>query len=342
MYLYFLNGIIYLIIYSRFAFTVLKIFGKIFCLAFIFTLPFAANAQNKDEVDVLLIPKNRQSAQNCKDFKFSEIVLYSRPEFPKQAKNARVGGTVEVSVKIDVKGMIAEIENITGSSFFKDAATEAASKIRFTPALCDGLPQPVSGLLVYNFIPSTLSGEYFTPEKIADFTDLTADSQFFEPILYLTEKKLAFGYGNKKFHPESPLTRGDFAQFLRLTLDLLHNRAALAKKNPNDIKLNFPYNPNNLSSFNEILNLKKNQPYARSVRTLYETYKIAFTDKNRNFQGGVPMTNNEVIELWTNIFGAEAVPVNFRSMEDDRLLTRGEFALFLRESLEVLTYKVLP
>lgn len=321
----------------------LQFFGKIFCLIFFFTLFGAANAQTKENVDVLLIPKGKNILENCRQINFSEILFYTKPVYPKQAKNANLGGTIELTVKIDEKGEVSKVEKIAGGSFFQDAALETAKKIKFTPALCDGAAKPVSGLLVFNFAPSSFSEKYFAPEKIEDFADLNSDSQFYEPILFLTEKKrLAFGYSDKKFHPEAPLTRGDFAQFLLNTLEFLSERAASAEKNARNTNLHLPYNPHNLSSISKPENIKNNKPFTEAVSTLFDTYKIALADKNRNFQGGMPMTNNETIELWTQIFGSDAVPVNFLNLEEDRVLTRGEFALFLRESLEVLTYKNLP
>lgn len=319
------------------------VFNKILCFSFIFILAASIRAQNRDDVDVFLLAKNNNFPETCRQFKFSEIVLYTPPIYPKQAKSAGTGGAVEMSIVIGEKGELVETEKVTGNEILQAAASAAAKRIKFTPALCDNEPKPVEALLVYNFVPNGFSEKYFTPAIVGDFNDLKPDSQYFEPISFLIEKnRLAFGYADKNFHAEAPLLYGDFAHFLRKTLDLLHNRAAFAKKNPQEINLYAAYNPNNLTSAGEIVNLKKNQPFADAVKTLFSTYRIALADKNNEFHGRKPMTNNEIIKLWTEIFGAEAIPVNFHRTEDDRLLTRGEFALFLRESLEVLIYKVTP
>jgi hypothetical protein len=66
-------------------------------------------------------------------------------------------------------------------------------------------------------------------------------------------------------------------------------------------------------------------------------------NREKQFEGNLPLSNNEVIRYWEKIFGIDAVPVNFHLIKDgDRIMSRGEFALFLQESLNVLTYKVLP
>ncbi len=156
--------------------------------------------------------------------------------------------------------------------------------------------------------------------------------------------QLAFGFADKNFHADAPLTRSDFAHSLRLTLDLLSERAKIVNKTPAKIGLFYPLNPQKIISADKIKDIdKKKNPYFDSVKILLEKYQIVLVDGNRNFNGNLPQTQNETIDLWTKIFGAEAVPVNFeRIKKGDRIFTRGEFALFLQESLNVLTYKVLP
>jgi hypothetical protein len=139
------------------------------------------------------------------------------------------------------------------------------------------------------------------------------------------------------------LTRGDFAQFLRLTLDLLGERAKGANKIPREIGLFYPYNPNKLQTFDKIKDLDKKLPALESIRILLLKYDISLAGEKNEFDGKLLLRQNQLIDLWTNIFGAEAVPVNFeRTNGGDKIITRGEFALFLQESLGVLTYKVLP
>ncbi|MDQ3321472.1 MAG: hypothetical protein M3525_03290 [Acidobacteriota bacterium] len=138
------------------------------------------------------------------------------------------------------------------------------------------------------------------------------------------------------------MTRGDFAHFLRLSLDLLSERAKIAGKIPHRIGLFSPHNPQNLKGANDIKKLDKKEPFADSVKLLLLNYEIALVGEKKEFSGKSPISQNEVIEIWTKIFGADAVPVNFKPETGGRIMTRGEFALFLQESFGVLTYKVLP
>lgn len=311
----------------------------------VFLFPQIVSAQRKDRVEIVPRILTEAAAKNCKTLQPGQVVFYLEPDYPGEAKTARIGGTVEVTVKIDEKGKVTEIEKVTGHRLLQGAASDAASKVKFSQTTCALLPVAVSGVIIYNFIPAVAAAEsYFVPSKIEDFLDVKSDSQTYEAILNLTENyKLAFGYEDKKFYPDAPLTRGDFAQFLRLTLDLLGERAKAAGKLPRQIGLFYPYNPNKLASADKIKDLDKKSPFLESVRVLLLKYDISVAGEKNDFDGKLPLTHNRLIDFWTKIFGAEAIPVNFAQTNiGDRIITRGEFALFLQESLGVLTYKVLP
>ncbi len=304
-----------------------------------------ANAQKKSEVNSASAQINPDSvAKTCGSLTLGKILINPKPEYPAEARSQSVGGTVEVTVKVDDKGNVTEVEKISGKTILQGAAVKSALQAKFSPTLCDNAAVPVSGAITYNFIPYFYTDNYFTPVKIEDFTDVTKDSPYYETLIDLLENdKTAFGYADKKFHPEVPLTRGDFAHFLRLTLDMLSERAKLTGKLPREINLFAPHNPQTIASADKILDLNAKQPFAESVKTLLLKYDIAMLNEQGKFQGYDPLTQNEMMDLWAAIFGADAVSVNFeKSPNPAQLMTRGEFALFLQESLRVLTYKVLP
>ncbi len=316
-----------------------------FLAIFLFIVNLSISAQKKERIEVVPTISTETLAGKCKNFTLGTLVLLLQPEYPPEAKTAQIGGTVTVSIGIDETGKVSGIKKIEGNRILRDAVINAVQKVKFTPTMCDGVPKPVNGLLTYNFIPYIFTDSYFKPEKIEDFADLKRDSPFYEAVLDLAENyKIAFGYADKNFHADAPLTRGDFAQSLRLTLDLLSERAKIIKKIPSKIGLFYSHNPQKIISADKIKDIdRKKNPYFDSVKILLEKYQIAMVNDSKNFNGNLPLTHNETIDLWTKIFGAEAVPVNFERIKNgDRIFTRGEFALFLQESLNVLTYKVLP
>lgn len=301
-------------------------------------------AAQKDRVEIVPRISAETAAKTCKSLQTGQIIFYLEPDYPAEAKAARVGGTVEVTVKVDEKGKVSEVEKVVGNRLLQGAASEAATKVKFSQTACAGNPIAVSGIVTYHFIPFVPAEIYFSPTKIEDFLDVKADSENYEAILNLTENyKIAYGYGDKKFYQDAPLTQGDLAHFLRLTLDLLSERARNANKMPRQINLFYAYNPNKLTSADKIKELDKKAPFLESVKVLLLKYDISLAGERNEFNGRLPVMQNQLVDLWAKIFGADAVPVNFKALPNrDRLMTRGDFALFLEESLQVLTYKVLP
>lgn len=322
----------------------MKSFGGFCFFIILFSLNFRIYGQVKENVEVLPKILAESVGEDCKQVKTGTVVLFLQPDYPPAAQAAQVGGTVIVDIKLNEQGFVSEIENVSGDKPFQDVAAAAARKIKFTPTTCDGVPVSVRAEMIYNFIPYPVNEGYFKTAQIKNFPDVKSDSQFYEAILDLTENyRIAFGYADKKFHADAPLTRGDFAHFLRLTLDLLSERARIGGKFPRRIGLFYPLNPQNLKITDKIKGLGNKEPFSESVRILLSKYDISLLDKKKEFSGKMPLTQTKILDLWTKIFGADAVPVNFeRENGGERIITRGEFALFLQESLNVLTYKVLP
>lgn len=290
------------------------------------------------------IKAENNSARQCKDLQLGQILVLPEPKYSSEARAAKAGGTIEVTVKIDENGKVSSIEKVSGNIILQNSAIESAKKAKFVPTLCDGVKSKVRGVIVYNFYPYPVSGSYFMPAKIEDFADVKNDSQFYTAILDLTENyHLAFGYADRNFHAEAPLTRGDFAHFLRQTLDLISARAKFANKNLTEVKIFSGFNPQKVGLVGKIKDLKSKEPFYESVKILLQNYNVALVNENGEFRGDAALMQNEVIDIWTNVFGAEAVPINFGKTENyERIVSRGDFALFLNESLGVLMYKIMP
>ncbi len=198
-------------------------------LLLVFILNFPVLAQKKDRVEIIPKISTETLANKCKNFTLGTVILFLQPAYPSEAKTAQIGGTVTVSIKIDENGKVSQIEKVSGHQLLQGAALDAAQKIKFSPTICDGVPKSVGGVLTYNFIPYVFTESYFKPEKIEDFADIKRDSPFYEPLLNLTENyQLVFGYADKNFHADAPLTRGDFAHFLQLTSESKTSFSALS------------------------------------------------------------------------------------------------------------------
>jgi TonB family protein len=319
--------------------------AKIFYLVTIsLFLASFAGAQKKETITSAATVSAAAGAKSCADLRLGRALSLPAPKYPSEARSARLGGTIEITAEIDENGSVLRVETISGNKLFQGASVIAAMKSKFAATLCSGVKTRASASIVYTFLPTALQESYSTPARIEDFADVKNDSEFYPVILDLTENyHLAFGYADGNFHAESALTRGDLAQFLRLTLDMLATRAKFAGKNPRDARIFFNFNRQKIKSVDAVTDLKEKEPYFESVKILLQNYDVALVDANLEFGGQKIVTQNELIDVWTQIFGPGAVPVNFKKTENfERTVSRGDFALFLQESLGVLTYKLLP
>jgi protein TonB len=74
-----------------------------------------------------------------------------KPEYPEEARQFRVHGTVLVKIKIDESGKVIEAVATCGNPYLRRASEEAAYKARFTPTFKAGQPVQVTGVIIYNF-----------------------------------------------------------------------------------------------------------------------------------------------------------------------------------------------
>jgi len=101
------------------------------------------------------IPKTTQPPEMVKGGVLnSKAIELPEPEYPEEARRARAGGRVIVSVTVDETGKVISAEVEDGPILFRRVALEAARKARFKPMLVDGHPVKVSGILEYRFAPS--------------------------------------------------------------------------------------------------------------------------------------------------------------------------------------------
>ncbi len=73
------------------------------------------------------------------------------PEYPDEAKAARVTGVVTVEIKIDEQGKVIGARVLSGHPLLRDAAVEAARQWMFQPTYLQGEPVKVIGTVTFNF-----------------------------------------------------------------------------------------------------------------------------------------------------------------------------------------------
>jgi TonB family protein len=81
-----------------------------------------------------------------------KAVSLPKPSFPYIAKFARATGSIKVQVMINEDGGVAKIVSVSGHPLLQAAAAEAAKQAKFTPTTVNGIPQTVTGTIIYNFL----------------------------------------------------------------------------------------------------------------------------------------------------------------------------------------------
>jgi TonB family protein len=76
------------------------------------------------------------------------------PPYPPAARAVRASGAVNVQVSIDVNGNVTSANAVSGHPLLRQAAEQAARQSKFTPTILSGQAVPVTGIIVYNFVPN--------------------------------------------------------------------------------------------------------------------------------------------------------------------------------------------
>ncbi len=79
-------------------------------------------------------------------------VNLAKPPYPREARDSRASGTVNVQITIDEQGKVIFACAVSGNKFLHEASESAAYQSTFKPAILSGKPIKVTGTLVYNFV----------------------------------------------------------------------------------------------------------------------------------------------------------------------------------------------
>jgi len=83
-----------------------------------------------------------------------KAVNLPKPVYPEAAKANRIGGVIRVRVEVDETGNVTSAKAISNLPFFsKEDIEQTARAAKFKPAILNGKPVKVSGVIVYDFVP---------------------------------------------------------------------------------------------------------------------------------------------------------------------------------------------
>jgi periplasmic protein TonB len=75
-------------------------------------------------------------------FQQARLISSVAPNYPNNARNLRIEGSVVVHGTIDVNGQVTNMSVVSGAAVLRPAALEAIRKWKYAPGLLDGKPAP--------------------------------------------------------------------------------------------------------------------------------------------------------------------------------------------------------
>lgn len=81
-----------------------------------------------------------------------KAIVLPKPDYPAEARTARISGTVVVQVTIDEYGNVAAAKAVSGHPMLQQVSVNAALMARFNPTFLMGEAVKVTGVLTYNFV----------------------------------------------------------------------------------------------------------------------------------------------------------------------------------------------
>lgn len=83
------------------------------------------------------------------------LVTGGAPDYPRQLRSAKIGGTVEVTVRIDAAGRVTSAQSLSGPPLLRTVAEAAVMRWRYQPALLNGVPVQTETSVRFVFDPQT-------------------------------------------------------------------------------------------------------------------------------------------------------------------------------------------
>jgi TonB family protein len=110
----------------------------------------AFRIENGVEFEKLVTQKNKNLPLNGL---ISGLMTFSTtPTFPQDAKRAGIYGSVVIRLTVDESGKVDSLKVLSGHPLLTEVSELAARRSTYAPALLEGKPMKVSGILIYNFL----------------------------------------------------------------------------------------------------------------------------------------------------------------------------------------------
>jgi TonB family protein len=109
----------------------------------------AFRIENGVDFDRLQIPKNKNVTET--GIIGGLMTIGSAPIFPQDAKRGGISGSVLMKVTVDEKGQVNSVNVLSGHPLLTAVSELSARRSTYAPALMEGKPVKVTGILMYHF-----------------------------------------------------------------------------------------------------------------------------------------------------------------------------------------------
>jgi TonB family protein len=110
----------------------------------------AFRIENGVDFDKLVTQKNKNLPQT--GLMGGLMTFGPSPVFPQDAKRAGIYGSVLIRITVDESGQVDSVKVLSGHPLLTEVSELAAQRSTYSPALLEGKPVKVSGILMYNFL----------------------------------------------------------------------------------------------------------------------------------------------------------------------------------------------
>ncbi len=108
------------------------------------------SGSNTDRIEQPIVRAAKTMSGGVLNSKASSLPM---PPYPPAARAAQISGAVSVLVIVDEEGKVTFAKATSGHALLVPASEAAARVARFPPALLDGFPVRVTGIIIYKFVP---------------------------------------------------------------------------------------------------------------------------------------------------------------------------------------------
>ncbi len=175
--------------------------------------------------------------------------------------------------------------------------------------------------------------------SISQMPDVKPTDKHYQALQNLVERYgVIDGYPDGTFRAHTPLTRGEFAKVLNVSLERIGELVEASETEILNQELFNTYSANktNITSLSQVKDIRPTNEYYTAIESLIERYGIDITDADKNFRPEKAITEKEFYTWIAGIFSGRLSG----KPSATKAITRGEFAIVMSDALDALNTRI--